>query len=110
MSVEQAKAMAEAARVSIETTRLTREVQREAQRQVDAALREAQREIEQAQRELIRQQAQQTRNEVRVVKKVKPACRYRCRAVRRGLRKVHQRRRTKSFSGQRHTASKHHDV
>lgn len=70
--VEQAAAIAEAARASIETSRLTRQAQREAQRQVDAALREAQREIEQAQRELQRQQAQQLRNEVRVMRKLKP--------------------------------------
>lgn len=73
LSVEQTKAMAEATRVSIETARMTREVQREAQRQVDAELRRVQREIEQAQRELQRQQAVQLRNEVRVVKKVRPA-------------------------------------
>lgn len=70
--VEQAKAVAEAARVSIESERLARQVQREAQRQVDAELRRAQREVEQAQRELQRQQMQQLRNEVRVVKKVRP--------------------------------------
>ncbi|HEX2270914.1 MAG TPA: DUF4097 family beta strand repeat-containing protein [Pyrinomonadaceae bacterium] len=73
LTVEQAKAMGEATRVSIETTRLAREVQREAQRQVDAELRRVQREIEQAQRELHRQQMQQIRNDVRVLKKVRPA-------------------------------------
>ncbi len=71
-SVEQAKAMGEAARMSVETARLTRQVQREAQRQVDAELRRAQREIEQAQRELQRQQATQLRNEVRVVRRPRP--------------------------------------
>jgi DUF4097 and DUF4098 domain-containing protein YvlB len=60
-------------RVSIETSRLTRQVQREAQRQVDEELRRAQREIEQAQRELQREQAAQLRNEVRVLKRVRPA-------------------------------------
>jgi DUF4097 and DUF4098 domain-containing protein YvlB len=73
LSVEQAKAMAEAARISIETARLTRQVQREAQRQVDAELRRAQREVEQAQRELHRQHLQQLRNDVKVLKKVRPA-------------------------------------
>lgn len=53
-SVEQATAAAEAARVSIETTRITRQAQREAQRQVDVALRDAQREVERAQREVQR--------------------------------------------------------
>jgi DUF4097 and DUF4098 domain-containing protein YvlB len=72
LSVEQAKAMGEAARLSVETTRLTRQVQREAQRQVDAELRRAQREIEQAQRELHRQHLQQLRSEVKVLKKVRP--------------------------------------
>ena len=72
LTVEQAKAMAEAARVSIESTRLTRQVQREAQRQVDAELRRAQRELEQVQRELQREQMQ-TKPEVRVIKKVRPA-------------------------------------
>jgi len=73
LRVEQAKAISEATRVSIETSRLTREAQREAQRQVDAALRQAQREIAQAQRELQRQHQQQLRNEVRVLKKMKPS-------------------------------------
>jgi len=41
--------------------RVTREAQREAQRQVDAAMREAQREIEQAQREVERENRTQTR-------------------------------------------------
>jgi DUF4097 and DUF4098 domain-containing protein YvlB len=59
-SVEQATAAAEATRIS-ETARMTREVQREAQRQVDVALREAQREVEQAQRELQREQAREIR-------------------------------------------------
>ena len=72
LSVEQAKSVAEATRISIETARLTRQVQREAQRQVDAELRRAQREIEQAQRELQRQQMQQLR-EIKVIKRVRPA-------------------------------------
>lgn len=72
LRVEQAAAIAEAARVSIETSRLTREAQREAQLQVDAAIRQAQRDIERAQREVQLQQTQQLRNEVRVLRKVKP--------------------------------------
>jgi hypothetical protein len=72
LRVEQAAAVAEASRLSVETSRLTREAQRDAQRQVDAALRQAQRDIERAQREIERQQAQQLRNEVRVVKRVRP--------------------------------------
>lgn len=72
LSVEQTKAMAETTRVGVETARLARQVQREAQRQVDAELRRAQREIEQAQRELQHKQIQ-IRNEVRIVKRVRPA-------------------------------------
>jgi DUF4097 and DUF4098 domain-containing protein YvlB len=70
--VEQAKAIAEATRASIETSRMTREAQLEAQRRVDAALRQALRDVERAQRLVARQQQQQLRNDVRVVKKVKP--------------------------------------
>ena len=72
LRVEQAAAVAEATRVSIETSRITREAQREAQRQVNAALREAQREVEQAQRELQRKLDQDARNEIRVLRRVRP--------------------------------------
>ena len=70
--VEQAKAVAEAARVSIETSRMTREAQLEAQRRVDAALRQALRDVERAQRAVERQHQQQLRNDVKVIRKVKP--------------------------------------
>ena len=69
-SVEQAAAIAEATR-AVGTVRLTGEAQREAQRQVDAALRQAQRDIDRAQRELVRRHAQ-TRSEVRVLRRVRP--------------------------------------
>lgn len=72
LRVEQAKAVAEAARMSIETSNLTRQAQLEAQRRVDAALRQALRDIERAQRTIQRQQQQQLRNDVRVIKRVKP--------------------------------------
>ncbi len=72
LRVEQAKAVAEAARVSIETSRMTREAQLEAQRRVDAALRQALRDVERAQRAVERQHQQQLRNDVRVIKRVKP--------------------------------------
>ena len=71
--VEQAKAIAEQTRLSIETSNRTREAQLQAQRQVDAALRQAQRDIERAQREVERQQAAELRNEVRVYRRVRPA-------------------------------------
>jgi DUF4097 and DUF4098 domain-containing protein YvlB len=66
-AVEQAAAIAEARRAGIESARLTRQTQLEAQKQVDRALMEAQREIERAQRELQRQ----ARMQVRVVNRVK---------------------------------------
>lgn len=72
LRVEQAKAVAEAARVSIETSRMTREAQLEAQRRVDAALRQALRDVERAQRAVERQHQQQLRNDVKVIKRVKP--------------------------------------
>jgi len=65
-SVEQTRVIAEGTRIDIESVRLTREAQREAQRQVDAALRQAQRDVERAQRELVRQQAQ---GQVRVIRR-----------------------------------------
>ena len=49
------------ARARIDSARVARQAQREAQRQVDAALREAAREVEQAQRELIRQRVREQR-------------------------------------------------
>lgn len=49
--------VAEKVRVQIDTERVARQAQREAQRQVDAAMRESQREIERAQREMIREHA-----------------------------------------------------
>lgn len=57
VDVASAVERAEGVRVRVETARIAREAQREAQRQVDAALRDAQREVERAQRELIREQA-----------------------------------------------------
>jgi DUF4097 and DUF4098 domain-containing protein YvlB len=78
VQVEQAAAIADGTRVSVETSRITRQAQREAQRQVNAALRQAQREMEQAQREVHRQrmdqlrQELQLRNDIRMVRKVKP--------------------------------------
>jgi DUF4097 and DUF4098 domain-containing protein YvlB len=50
-------AVAEKVRVRVESARVAREAQRDAQRQVDAALREAQREIDRAQRDMMREQA-----------------------------------------------------
>jgi hypothetical protein len=52
---------AERTRVRIESTRVAREAQREAQRQVNMALRDAQKEVERAQRELMREQARAAR-------------------------------------------------
>ena len=48
--------VAEKVRVHVDTARIAREAQREAQRQVDIAMRDAQREVAQAQRELILEQ------------------------------------------------------
>ena len=56
-----ARAAADTVRVQIDTARIARQAQREAQRQVDAAMRDAQRDIERAQRELIREQARAQR-------------------------------------------------
>ncbi|HET8783197.1 MAG TPA: DUF4097 family beta strand repeat-containing protein [Pyrinomonadaceae bacterium] len=69
--VEEAAAVAEATRNSVETSRLRLQAQRDAQRQVDTALRNAQREMEQAQREMQRELQQQLRKEIRL-EKVKP--------------------------------------
>lgn len=68
-SVEQAAAIAEATRAGIETSRLTRQAQREAQQRVDVALRQAHRDIERAQRDIVRQQSQM--RDVRVIKRVR---------------------------------------
>lgn len=56
VDVVQAVEVAEKVRVRVETARVAREAQREAQRQVNQAMREAQREIERAQRDMIREQ------------------------------------------------------
>ena len=63
VDVAQAVEVAEAVRVRVETARIARQAQREAQRQVDAALRDAQREVERAQRELMRDQSRTQRME-----------------------------------------------
>jgi DUF4097 and DUF4098 domain-containing protein YvlB len=65
--VEQTAAIAESTRAGVESARLTRQAQRDAQRRVDQALLEAQREIERAQREVQRQ----ARMQVRVVNRVR---------------------------------------
>ena len=52
---------AERTRVRIESARVAREAQREAQRQVNTALRDAQREVERAQRQLMIEQARAER-------------------------------------------------
>lgn len=57
VDVAQAVEVTENVRVRVETARVAREAQREAQRQVNQAMREAQREIERAQRDMIREQA-----------------------------------------------------
>lgn len=51
----------EAVRVRIDSARIAREAQRDAQRQVDAAMRQAQRDIERAQKEILREQARAQR-------------------------------------------------
>jgi DUF4097 and DUF4098 domain-containing protein YvlB len=56
---------AHAARARIDSARAAREVQREAQRQVDQAMKESQREIEAAQRQIERERARAERIEVR---------------------------------------------
>jgi DUF4097 and DUF4098 domain-containing protein YvlB len=55
--VDVAVTVAEKVRVQIDTEKIAREAQRDAQRQVDAAMRESEREIERAQREMIREHA-----------------------------------------------------
>jgi DUF4097 and DUF4098 domain-containing protein YvlB len=64
VDISQAVAAAETAhamRMRVDSARIAREAQRQAQRQVDSAMRDAQREIELAQRELIREQARAQR-------------------------------------------------
>ncbi|HET6975816.1 MAG TPA: hypothetical protein VFI24_05810 [Pyrinomonadaceae bacterium] len=61
--VDIAVTVAEKVRVQIDTERVARQAQRDAQRQVDVAMRQAQREIEQAQRDVIRQQRDQARQQ-----------------------------------------------
>jgi DUF4097 and DUF4098 domain-containing protein YvlB len=63
VDVADAVEAAEGVRVRVESARVARVAQREAQRQVDVALRDAQREVERAQRELIREQARTQRIE-----------------------------------------------
>jgi DUF4097 and DUF4098 domain-containing protein YvlB len=53
--------VAETVRVRVESARIAREAQRDAQRQVDQAMRAAQRDIERAQREVMREQARAQR-------------------------------------------------
>lgn len=68
VDVSQGVAAAETAhalRMKVETARAAREVQREAQRQVDQALSDSQREIEAAQRQIERERARAERIEVR---------------------------------------------
>lgn len=68
VDVSQAVAAAEAAhalRMRVDSARIARETQREAQRQVDQAMRDAQREIEMAQRDIERERARQQRVHVR---------------------------------------------
>lgn len=68
--VEVAVEAAEAVRVRVDSARIAREAQRDAQRQVDAAMRDAQREIERAQRELVREQARVGREQARTAVRV----------------------------------------
>jgi DUF4097 and DUF4098 domain-containing protein YvlB len=63
-AIEAAEA-AHAQRVQVNTARIAREAQREAQKQVDQAMRDSQREIEIAQRQIERDRARQERMELR---------------------------------------------
>jgi DUF4097 and DUF4098 domain-containing protein YvlB len=68
VDIGQAVAAAETAhanRVRVDTARIARETQREAQRQVDQAMRESQRELEAAQRQIERERARAERVEIR---------------------------------------------
>src|SRR6185369_4110696 len=64
--VDVAVTVAEKVRVQIDTERIARQAQRDAQRQVDAAMRDAQREMERAQREVEREQSRVEREQSRV--------------------------------------------
>lgn len=68
-SADVAVAVNESVRVSVESARIAREAQRDAQRQVDQAMRAAQRDIDRAQREILREQARAQR--VTVIEKSK---------------------------------------
>lgn len=61
VEVPDAIEVAERTRVRVESTRVARDAQREAQRQVNIALRDAQMEVQRAQRELAREQARVNR-------------------------------------------------
>jgi len=65
VDVAQAVEASERVRVRVESTRVAREAQREAQKQVNVAMRGAQREIERAQRELVRERARVPRAAVK---------------------------------------------
>jgi hypothetical protein len=65
-TVEQATATAASVKVQVNTARMAREAQIEAQRQVDVAIRDAQREIERAQVEVQRENARQIRDQARI--------------------------------------------
>lgn len=65
VDVVNAVEIADSVRTRIDSARVTRQAQREAQRQVDAALRESQRELERAQREISREIARTQRVVVR---------------------------------------------
>jgi DUF4097 and DUF4098 domain-containing protein YvlB len=64
--VEQATATAASVKVQVNTAKIAREAQIEAQRQVDIAIRDAQRDIERAQVEVQRDNARQIRDQVRM--------------------------------------------
>ncbi len=65
-TVEQATATATSVKVQLNTEKIAREAQIEAQRQVDIAIRDAQRDIERAQVEVQRDNARQIRDQVRM--------------------------------------------
>ena len=65
-TVEQATATAASVKVQMNTAKIAREAQIEAQRQVDIAIRDAQRDIERAQVEVQRDNARQIRDQVRM--------------------------------------------
>ena len=65
-TVEQATATATSVKVQLNTEKVAREAQIEAQRQVDIAIRDAQRDIERAQVEVQRDNARQIRDQVRM--------------------------------------------